>query len=135
MTIVQEMIHDARVIPTDGRAPLPPNVRQWFGSAVGHWEGDTLVVETTNFNDRTNFRGSGDQLKVVERFSRNSADGIEYEFTVSDPATWEKSWSGDIAMSKMDTPLYEYACHEGNYGMANILSGVRAEEAGKAGKK
>jgi hypothetical protein len=133
--IEQEMIHDVRMIPTDGRAPLPSGVKQWFGSSVGHWEGDVLVVETTNFTDRTNFRGSGDQLKVTERFSRNSADSITYEFTVSDPATWEKSWSGEIAMAKMDTPLYEYACHEGNYGMANILSGVRAEEVAAAAKK
>jgi len=135
VVIEQEMIHDARMIPTDGRAPLPSFIKQWFGSAVGRWEGDTLVVETSNFNDRTNFRGSGEQLKVTERFTRSGPDSVTYQFTVSDPQTWEKSWSGEIAMDKMDTPIYEYACHEGNYGMANILSGVRAEEAKAAAAK
>ena len=92
------------------------------------------MVETANFTNRTNFRGSGDQLKVTERFTRSGPDSITYAFTVSDPTTWEKSWSGEVAMAKMDSPLYEYACHEGNYGMANILSGVRADEA-KAARK
>ena len=134
MVIVQEMIHDARVIPTDGRPQISSGIQQWFGSPSGRWEGDTLVVETGNFTNRTNFRGSSDQLKVTERFMRSGPDSITYQFTVSDPATWEKSWSGEVSMAKMDTPLYEYACHEGNYGMSNILTGVRVEEA-KAAKK
>jgi len=135
VAIEQEMIHDVRIIPTDGRPHLPSNIRQWFGDARGHWEGDTLVVETTNFTDRNPFRGSSDQMKVVEKFTRSSPDSVVYEFTVTDPATWEKSWSAEIQMSKIDGGLYEYACHEGNYGMANILSGARADEAAAAAKK
>jgi hypothetical protein len=130
------MIHDVRVIPTDGSPHLASNIRQWFGDSRGHWEGDTLVVDTTNFTNRTAFRGSSEKLHVVERFKRQADDSILYQFTVEDPSTWEKSWSGEFPMTKIDGPIFEYACHEGNYGMRNNLSGARAEEkaAQAAGK-
>jgi hypothetical protein len=134
VAIEQEMIHDVRIIPTNGRAHLPADVHQWFGDSVGHWEGNTLVVDTTNFTDKTAFRGSGENLHVVERFTRTDADTVKYEFTVSDPSTWEKSWSGEVLMSKIAGPIFEYACTEGNYGMRNNLSGARADEAKKAQK-
>jgi hypothetical protein len=122
------MIHDVRVIPTDGSPHLAANIRQWFGDSRGHWEGETLVVDTTNFTGRTAFRGSSENLHVVERFTRQADDRILYQFTVEDPATWTKSWSAEMPMTKIDGPIFEYACHEGNYGMRNNLSGARAEE-------
>ena len=128
VAIMQEMIHDVRMIPTDGSPHLPSNVRQWMGDPRGHWEGDTLVVDTTNFTDKTAFRGSSANLHVVERFRRVDADTILYQFTVDDPSTWTHSWSAEIPMTKIQGPVFEYACHEGNYGMANNLSGARAEE-------
>jgi hypothetical protein len=128
VAIMQEMIHDVRMIPTDGSPHLPSNVRQWMGDPRGHWEGDTLVVDTTNFTDKTAFRGSSASLHVVERFRRVDADTILYQFTVDDPSTWTHSWSAEIPMTKIQGPVFEYACHEGNYGMANNLSGARAEE-------
>jgi hypothetical protein len=128
VAIMQEMIHDVRVIPTDGSPHLPSNVRQWFGDSRGHWEGDTLVVDTTNFTNRTAFRGSSENLHVVERFTRQADDRILYQFTVDDPSTWTTSWSGEVPMTKIDGPIFEYACHEGNYGMKNNLSGARAGE-------
>jgi hypothetical protein len=128
VAIMQEMIHDVRIIPTNGSAHAPSTVRQLMGDSRGHWEGDTLVVDTTNFTDRTAFRGSTENLHVVERFTRVDADTIKYEFTVDDPATWGKSWSAEVPMTKIDGPIFEYACHEGNYGMRNNLSGARAEE-------
>jgi hypothetical protein len=130
--ILQEMIHDMRVVPTDGRPHLPANVHQWLGDSRGHWEGNTLVVDTTNFTDQTAFRGSGEKLHVIERFTRTGEDSLMYEFTVSDPTTWEKSWTGQVPWAKTDGPIFEYACQEGNYGMANILSQTRAEEAAAA---
>ena len=128
VAIMQEMIHDVRIIPTDGSPHLPATVRQWMGDSRGHWEGDTLVVDTTNFTDRTAFRGSSENLHVVERFRRVDADTVLYQFTVDDPSTWTHSWSAEIPMTKIKGPIFEYACHEGNYGMANNLSGARAEE-------
>jgi hypothetical protein len=125
--ILQEMIHDARIIPLDGR-PLASNLRRWLGESRGRWEGDTLVVETTNFTDKTNFRGSRDTLHVVERFTRVDEQTIRYEFTVDDPTTWVKPWSAEMPLAKDKGPIYEYACHEANYGMANNLSGARATE-------
>jgi hypothetical protein len=127
VAVVQEMIHDVRMIPTDGSPHLASNIRQWFGDSRGHWEGDTLVVDTTNFTERTAFRGSSENLHVVERFTRTD-DGILYQFTVDDPTTWATSWSGEFPMTKIDGPIFEYACQEGNYGMRNNLSGARAEE-------
>ena len=134
VAILQEMIHDTRIIPTDGRPHLAANVRQLMGDSRGHWEGDTLVVETTNFTDRTAFRGSTQNLKVIERFARTAADAITYQFTVSDPATWDRPWSAEIPMTKANGLIYEYACQEGNYGMRNNLSGQRAAEKEAAGK-
>ena len=128
VAILQEMIHDVRVIPTDGSPHLPSSVRQWMGDSRGHWEGDTLVVDTTNFTGQTAFRGSSENLHVIERFRRVDADTVLYQFTVDDPSTWTHSWSAEIPMTKIQGPIFEYACHEGNYGMANNLSGARAEE-------
>ena len=128
VAVMHEMIHDVRIIPMDGRPHLPPEVRQLMGDPRGHWEGNTLVVDTTNFTDRTAFRGSSENLHVVERFTRTDPDTITYQFTVSDPSTWEKSWSGEILMTKIEGPIFEYACTEGNYGMRNNLSGARATE-------
>jgi len=127
--IIVEMIHDARIIPTDGRPHLPKHVRQWMGDSRGRWEGTTLVVETTNFTDRTAFRGSGENLRLVERFTRTGPDEILYQFTVEDPASFTRPWSAELPMRRMDEQLYEYACHEGNYGMEGILSGARTDEA------
>jgi len=128
VAIMQEMIHDVRIIPTDGRPHLPADVHQFMGDSRGHWEGNTLVVDTTNFTDRTAFRGSSENLHVVERFTRTDPNTVLYQFTVSDPSTWEKSWSGEVPMTKIDGPIFEYACSEGNYGMRNNLSGARAAE-------
>jgi hypothetical protein len=129
VAIQQEMIHDTRVIPTDGRPHVADNIRQWFGDSVGHWEGDTLVVDTTNFNDQPAVgRGASRNLHVIERFTRTGPETVLYQFTVSDPSTWEKSWSGEYPLGKIKGDVYEYACQEGNYGMANILSGARADE-------
>jgi len=135
VAILQEMIHDVRIIRTDGSPHLPPTIRQWMGDSRGHWEGDTLVVDTTNFTDRTAVRGSSENLHVVERLRRENADTILYSFTVDDPSTWTHSWSAEIPMTKIQGPIFEYACHEGNYGMANNLSGARAEEKKLAEKK
>jgi hypothetical protein len=127
--IIVEMIHDARIIPTDGRPHLPKHVRQWMGDSRGRWEGTTLVVETTNFTDKTAFRGSGENLRLIERFTRSGPDEILYQFTVEDPASFTRPWSAELPMRRMDESLYEYACHEGNYGMEGILSGARTDEA------
>jgi hypothetical protein len=128
VVIVSEMIHDARIVPLDGRAPLPAPVTQWMGHSRGRWEGDTLVVETTNFSEKSNFRGSAERLRLVERFRRADESTIDYSFTVHDPSTWERSWTATFPLVKSDSPMYEYACHEGNYGLRNILSNARAEE-------
>lgn len=132
VAILQEMIHDVRIIPTDGRPHVASDIRQWMGNSTGHWEGDSLVVDTTNFTGRTAFRGSSQNLHVMERFRRVDADTIDYSFTVSDPDTWAQPWSADVPMTKIKGPIFEYACSEGNYGMANNLSGARAEEKKKA---
>ena len=129
VVILLEMIHDVRVIPTDGREHLPDSVRQWLGDSVGHWEGDTLVVETTNFNDRMNFRGANVNLRVIERFARADKDTLMYEFTVEDSTTWERPWSGEIPLQALDGQIYEYACQEGNVSLTGVLSGARAREA------
>jgi hypothetical protein len=126
--ILVEMIHDARIIPIDGRPHLPSDVRQWLGDSRGHWEGDTLVVETTNFTNKTNFRGASENMRLVERFTRADADTVIYEFTVNDPSSFTKPWTAQIPMKKTASPLYEYACHEGNYAMEGMLSGLRAQE-------
>jgi len=124
-----EMIHSARLIPIDGARPhVGQNIRQWNGDSRGHWDGNTLVVETTNFNDRVRFRNSTSGVKVTERFTRVSADVITYTFTIEDPATWTRSWTAEVPMTKTDGPIFEYACHEGNYGLPNILRAARVEE-------
>ena len=138
VAIMQEMIHDVRIIPLDGRPHAPANVRRWLGDSRGRWEGDTLVVDTTNFTDQTNFRGSRENLHVVERFTRVDDGTIRYQFTVDDPTTWANAWSGELPLVKDKGPIYEYACHEGNYGLANDLRGARAKEKAdeaKTGKK
>ena len=126
--ILTEMIHDARVIPLDRRDLPPDGTRQWVGLSRGHWEGETLVVETTNFNAKNPFRGSSDQLKVTERFTRVADDSITYRFTVEDPGTWERPWTAEMPMQETRGPLFEFACHEGNFGLYNTLVGARLEE-------
>ncbi len=128
VVILNEMVHNARVVPLDGRPHLPDGVRQWVGDSRGHWEGDTLVVETTNFLRETSFRGSSRNLHLVERFTRASEDTLVYEFTVTDPEQWTQPWTAAIPMKRSEGPMFEYACHEGNYGMTNLLLGSRAEE-------
>lgn len=126
--IMSEMIHETRVIPLDGRKHTASDVRLWTGDSVGHWEGDTLVVNTTNFTGKTRFRGSDENLHVVERFRRADANTVLYRFTVDDPGTFSKPWTAEVAMTKAEGPLYEYACHEGNYALTDILAGARADE-------
>jgi hypothetical protein len=128
VVILIEMIHDARLIPLASRPHLPRNVQQWLGDSLGRWEGKTLVVDTTNFTDKTNFRGSGEHLRVTERFTRVDEGTLLYQFTVDDPQSFTRPWSGEIPMKKVDGPLFEYACHEGNSSMENILRAARAEE-------
>jgi len=125
--IVSEMIHDVRVIPLDGRPHLPAGVTEWKGDGRGHWEGDTLVVETTNFSDKTTVRGSGAALRIVERFSLSDARTLRYQFTIDDPA-FVRAWSGESAMFRTDERMYEYACHEGNDSLTYLLRGYRFAE-------
>ena len=131
VAIFQEHIHEVRLIPIDGRPHLDEGVRQWLGDSRGRWEGDTLVVETTNFHDKALIRGFngdlGDTLRVVEHFTRVDANAIDYQFTVIDPTTWTRSWSGSLPMTRSDGVVFEYACHEGNRGMYNLLAGARVE--------
>ena len=129
-----EMTHTLRVILLDGRSPS--NLSQFVGVSRGHWEGDTLVVETTNFHRLTSLRGSTSNARLLERFTRVGPETIEYEFTVEDPDTWPQPWTAQVELTKTDEPLYEYACHEGNYSMEGILAGARAQEnaTAEAGK-
>ena len=135
--ILTEMLHEARIVPVDGRAQLSQNIRQWTGSSRGRWEGDTLVVETTNLNGKYVFQGSSENMRVIERFTRIDENAIRYQFTIDDPATWTTPWSAELTLKKTIGPLFEHACHEGNYGLYNILAGARAEEkrAEEAAKK
>jgi hypothetical protein len=126
--ILVEMIHDVRMIPLDGRPHAPSSVRQWLGDSRGHWEGDTLVVDTTNFTDKTNFRGADENLHLTEKFTRTGPNTVLYRFTVEDPTAFSKPWSVEMPMNRVDGPIIEYACNEGNYGMAGILAGARAQE-------
>ena len=132
--IVHEMIHEARVVPLDGRPALASKIGQWIGSSRGHWEGDTLVVETTHFSGQQNYRGSTTGLHLVERYTRTGKDALELRLTVSDPTTWEKPWTVLLPMSPTEGELIEYACHEGNYAMFNLLEVARDEEKAKAAK-
>ena len=128
VVILNEMVHDARVVPLDGRAHLDAGIRQWLGNSRGYWDGDTLVVETANFRDETNFRGVTRDVRLVERFTRAAADTLLYGFTVTDPRTFVRPWTAEVPMALSPNATYEYACHEGNYGLEGILSGTRAEE-------
>jgi hypothetical protein len=133
-----EMIHDTRVIPLDGRPHLQSDVRQWLGDSRGYWDGETLVVETINFSDKAEQRSAigpyfltfsaGDNLRLVERFTRIDADTMDYRFTVVDPTVDTQPWTASIPMRQTGDPLFEYACHEGNYALGNILAGARADE-------
>ena len=128
VTILMETIHDARIIPLDGRPHIGQNIRQWLGDSVGHWEGDTLVVDTTNYSPKSDFRGSHQNLHAAERFTRVSPNRIDYEITVNDPATWTKPWTAMIPLKLAHEEIYEYACHEANEGMVGILAGARTQE-------
>ena len=128
VALLTEMIHTVRVVPLDGRAPLRENIDQWSGDSRGRWEGDTLVVETTNFNGKSQWKNSTGNMTLVERITRVDADTLEYAFTVTDQDTWTSPWSASISLHRTDASMYEYACHEGNYAMPNILAGQRAVE-------
>ena len=132
--ILTEMVHDARIIRMNAEH-LPKNIRRWMGDSVGHWEGDTLVVDTTNFNDKTRFRGATEDLHVVERFRRVDNKTLLYRFTVEDPNTWDKPWTGEYTWPATDKPIYEYACHEGNYALGDILRGARLAERSAENQK
>jgi hypothetical protein len=125
--ILTEMVHDARVIRMNAQH-LPKSIRLWMGDSVGHWEGDTLVVDTTNFTNKTRFRGSTENLHVVERFTRVDDKTLLYRFTIDDPETWSKPWTGEYTWPATDGKIYEYACHEGNYALTDILKGARLRE-------
>jgi len=134
-----EMIHEARIIPLDGRPHPPSNVRLWLGDSVGHWEGGTLVVDTANFNDAGGFYGdaggmfgSDRNLHVMERFGLLDSDTILYRCEVDDPTAFTHPWKGELTMTRASGPIYEYACHEGNYPLPNLLSGFRASEPSEA---
>ena len=131
VVIFNEMVHDARIVPVTPRDPLPNGVRQWMGDSLGRWEGDTLVIETSNLHKENSFtgrQGATQNMRLVERFTRVDADTLLYEFTVEDPATWTRPWSVEVPMARSDDQVWEFACHEGNYGMDGILAGHRADE-------
>ncbi len=138
LIVMSEMVHDFRIIPIGQPEPLPDHVTPWFGDSWGRWEGDVLVVETTNLNPTHAFQGGGiptEQTKVIERFRRVDEDTILYEFTVEDPTTYAEPWGGEIPFERFDQLLYEYACHEGNYSLAAVLSGARFEERAAASRE
>jgi hypothetical protein len=135
VVLQQEMIHDSRIVSTNRRPHLPANVRQLHGDPVGWWEGDTLVVETTNYSDGTMMMGASRDMKVTERYMRVSADYINWLLTVEDPAIWTQPWTIMVRLKKTTDPIYEYACHEGNYSMPGILAGARLKEKNAALKK
>jgi len=132
--IMTEMVHDARMIHMKPMAPLPKSMRPWMGDSHGKWIGDTLVIETTNFHPEQLFRSASDNLRLIERFHRVDANTLLYRFTVDDPITFTQQWSGELPFLKMDQLIYEYACHEGNYALSNILSGERARDREAAAK-
>ena len=137
VVILNEMVHDARIVPLDGRTHLPPKLLQWMGDSRGHWDGATLVIETTNFTEKTSSfdpaatfgLGTGEALHLTERFTRLDEDTLLYEYTVDDPSTFARPFTVALPMQKLDQPVFEYACHEGNYGLLNILRGARVDEA------
>ena len=128
VVILNEMVHSARIVPLDRRPHLAPDIRQQVGDSRGHWDGETLVVESTNFLRETGFTGSGANLHLVERFRRVDENTLVYEFTVNEPEKFSHPWTAVIPMQRNAEPMFEYACHEGNYGMTNLLSGARADE-------
>ncbi len=134
VAILQEMMHEARIIPLDGRPHVNPGLRGYMGDSRGRWEGDTLVIDTTNFIGKDNFYGADESLHLTERLTRTGPGTIVYNFTVDDPTAFTKPWSGELSMSKSQDGVVEYACHEGNYAMTNILAGARAAEKRAAGK-
>ena len=133
VVILTEMVHDARLVRIGG-THLPSTIKKWLGDSIGRWDGDTLVVETTNFTDNTRFMGSTENLKVTERFTRVDARTLRYQFTIEDPATWVKPWTAEYAWPLTNELVYEYACHEGNYALGNILRGARLKETDEARK-
>jgi hypothetical protein len=135
VVVTTEMIHEARILSTDGRQHLPQHLRGWGGDSRGRWEGESLVVETTNFSDKANFRGAGDHLRLTERFTRLDATTIDYRFTVEDPTTWTAPWTVAFPLVKTTELIYEYACHEANYSLTTILSTMRAEEKAAAAER
>ena len=134
LVMLTEMVHTVRVIPLDGTPPLVEGLRQLSGDSRGHWEGKTLVVETANFEARRDWRGSTEGMRLVERFTRVDADTLEYEFTVTDPGTWDAPWTVNLPMRRNELPMFEYACHEGNYSMEAMLGGARADERAEGGQ-
>ena len=133
VAILTEQIHEVRVIPLDGRPHLGDTIRQWKGDSRGHWEGNTLVVDTVNFNGKNSFRGTGSGLHLTERFTRLDADTLDYQYTIDDPESFTKSWTVQLPMTRDEKQLFEYACHEGNYGIEGSLSGARAVDESAAG--
>ena len=134
LVMLTEMVHTVRVIPLDGTPPLVEGLRQLSGDSRGHWEGKTLVVETANFEARRDWRGSTEGMRLVERFTRVDADTLEYEFTVTDPGTWDAPWTVNLPMRRNELQMFEYACHEGNYSMEAMLGGARADERAEGGQ-
>ena len=128
VVLFRELIHDARVIPIGDRPHAPASIRQWHGDSRAHWDGDTLVIETTNFDPRHSYRGSSVNMHLVERLTRVGPETMHYEITVTDPTTWQSPWTALVILRKSEDAVYEYACHEGNYGMEGILAGARAAE-------
>jgi hypothetical protein len=135
VVLLMEMIHDARVVPIDDRPHLPEDVRLWHGDSRGHWEGETLVIETRNFSDTGGYRGATGNLQLVERLTRVGPETLEYVVTLDDPKTWTEPWTVMIPLRKSPDDLFEFACHEGNYGLEGILAGARAEEAALAASR
>jgi hypothetical protein len=135
VAMLQEQIHEVRIIPLDGRPHLGQSIRPWLGDSRGRWEGNTLVVETTNFHPDSNYEGSGPNRTVIERFTLTDANTLSYEFTVNDPSTWTRPWTGQVPWQRDEGPIFEYACHEGNYGMVHLLKGARVLEAEEAEAK
>jgi hypothetical protein len=130
--ITVEMIHEVRIISMDGRPHLPQTIRKWLGDSIGHWENNTLVVDTTNVTDKTRFRGSDENLHLIERFTRTGPDTILYEFTVDDPTAFVAPWKAEIPMRRTPGPMYEFACHEGNFALGRMLSIARQAEKAAA---
>jgi hypothetical protein len=132
--ILNEMVHDVRIVRLNSKHE-PPEIRRWLGDSIGHWEGDTLVVDTTNFNDQPALAGATRNLHVVERFTPMDAKTLRYKFTVEDPTVWTGPWTGEMVWPATTDRIYEYACHEGNYSFAGILRGARRLEAEAAAGK